>query len=200
MDKLSKIMNEKRYSNKNDLELVSLCRKGDLCAFEELVRNHQNMMVNVAFRMMGNYEDACEVVQDAFLSAYKNLNNFQERSKFSTWLCRIVINLSKNKIQKIKTRSYIYQVKEEQTTQTINLEPDMAYEKKQDNEIINRCLDKLDADFKLVLVLREINGLSYIEISETLGLAQGTVKSRLYRAKIALKECLKNCLGARVNE
>src|SRR5512135_782602 len=89
----------------SDYELVSRCKKGDLDAFEALVIKHQKKMLNTAFRMIGNYEDACEVVQDSFLSAYKAIEHFEGRSSFSTWLCSIVINTSRNRIQQIKSAS-----------------------------------------------------------------------------------------------
>jgi RNA polymerase sigma-70 factor (ECF subfamily) len=85
-----------------DEQLVSLCQRGDPGAFEALVEKYQKKMLNTAYRMIGNYEEACEVVQDAFFSAYKALGKFRGESRFSTWLYSIVINLSKNRLKQMK--------------------------------------------------------------------------------------------------
>ena len=87
----------------DDLRFISLCKKGDIDAFEYLVTRYQKKMLNIAYRMVGNYDEACEVVQDAFVSAYKNIKDFEGRSGFSTWLCSIVINLSKNRLKQIRS-------------------------------------------------------------------------------------------------
>ena len=88
-----------------DRELVALCRKGDLDAFELLVRRHQKKMFNTAFRITGSMEDASEVVQDAFFSAHRNLKNFEQKSRFSTWLHSITVNTAKNRLYQSRTRN-----------------------------------------------------------------------------------------------
>ena len=93
-----------------DARLVALCKKGDVDAFEELVIRHQKTILNIAYRILGNYEDACEITQDAFVSAYKSLKNFKERARFSTWLYAIVLNLSRNRLKQMKTRQYYEKV------------------------------------------------------------------------------------------
>ncbi len=85
-------MNESDHAGTDeDSRVVSLCQKGDLSAFEELVRKYEKRSLNTAYRMIGNYEEACDVVQDAFVSAYKNIKSFKGTSKFSTWLTAIVL-------------------------------------------------------------------------------------------------------------
>jgi RNA polymerase sigma-70 factor (ECF subfamily) len=96
---------KENHSPDDDDDLVSRCKRGDLEAFETLVIKHQKKMLNIAFRMAGNYEDACEIVQDAFLSAYKGIGNFEKRSRFSTWLYTIVIITSRNRLRQIRSRS-----------------------------------------------------------------------------------------------
>jgi RNA polymerase sigma-70 factor (ECF subfamily) len=93
-------MKENKHATDEDHELVSLCR-GDVDAFEVLVRKHQKRMLTIAFRMVGNYEDACEIIQDAFVSAYKNIKNFKEKASFATWLYTIVLNLSRNRLRQL---------------------------------------------------------------------------------------------------
>jgi RNA polymerase sigma-70 factor (ECF subfamily) len=190
----------------DDNRYVSLCKKGDTDAFEELVRRHQKKMLNVAYRMLGNYEEACEVVQDAFVSAYRHIRHFEGRSGFSTWLCSIVMNLSRNRLKQMNTRlrleplslddpvsaedgSMRFEPASDRPTALENLE------KRDLQARVQQCIGNLDADFRSVLVLRDIQGFSYDEIGETLKITAGTVKSRLFRAREAVRDCLKKALG-----
>ncbi len=197
---------KENYSPDNDYELVSRCRKGDLDAFEALVIKHQRKMLNTAFRMVGNYEDACEVVQDAFLSAYKAIQQFEGRSSFSTWLCSIVINTSRNRIEQIKSAARHEQfslddpVSTENGSMRIELASDCPsamdqLEKKEIQAGVQKCINTLETEFREVLILRDIQGFSYDEISDMLKVAQGTVKSRLFRAREYMKKCLLKALG-----
>jgi len=197
---------KENYSPDNDYELVSRCRKGDLEAFEALVVKHQKKMLNTAFRMVGNYEDACEIVQDAFLSAYKAIQKFEGRSSFSTWLCSIVINTSRNRIEQIKSAARHEQfslddpVSTEEGIMRIELASDCPsameqLEKKEIQATVQKCINTLESEFREVLILRDIQGYSYEEISDMLKAAQGTVKSRLFRAREYMKKCLLKALG-----
>jgi RNA polymerase sigma-70 factor (ECF subfamily) len=201
-DQTVQYMNGKEdYSPDNDYELVSRCKKGDLDAFEALVIKHQRKMLNTAFRMVGNYEDACEIVQDAFFSAYRAIQQFEGRSSFSTWLSSIVINTSRNRIQQIRSASRHEQfslddpVSTENSSMRIELASDCpsAMDQMEQKDIqagVQKCLNTLETEFKEVLILRDIQGFSYHEISDMLRVAQGTVKSRLFRAREYMKKCL----------
>ena len=189
-----------------DYELVSLCKKGNVEAFEDLVKKHQKRMLNIAYRMTGNFEDACEIVQDAFVSAYKGIKHFEEKAKFSTWLCTIVINLSKNRLKQLNVQSYheVFSIDDPVLTDSsrINAEPTSdepsileRLEREDVQQKVQGCIDLLDNKFKEVLILRDIQGFSYDEISGMLKIAEGTVKSRLFRARYALKDCLKKVIG-----
>jgi RNA polymerase sigma-70 factor (ECF subfamily) len=189
-----------------DLEFVTLCQRGDVNAFKPLVEKHQKKMVNIAYRMMGDYEAACEVVQDAFLHAYKAIRKFRGEAKFSTWLCLIVINLSKNRIQQMKTRSEKEGVSLDAPIETddgqVSHDPPSEepsaleqMERKEVQTAVQMCISALDDDHREVLVLRDIQGLSYDEIGEILKIPGGTVKSRLFRARDTLKEGLKKVFG-----
>ena len=191
-----------------DLEFVTLCQRGDVDAFRPLVEKHQKKMLNIAYRMMGDYEAASEVVQDAFLQAYKTIRKFRGEARFSTWLCRIVINLSKNRIKQMKTRLEREGVSLDAPIETEDgqvphdppaQEPSALeqMERKEVERAVQVCINALDNDYREVLVLRDIQGLSYDEISEILKIPGGTVKSRLFRARDALKEGLKKVLGER---
>jgi RNA polymerase sigma-70 factor (ECF subfamily) len=190
----------------DDIEYVVLCQKGDTEAFAVLVERHQKKMLNIAYRMTGNYDDACDVVQEAFLSAYRTLKSFRRESRFSTWLYRIVVNRTKNRLLQLKTRSH-------RESQTLDDPPDMEggkpfcqmasgdvplieqIEKQELYEKMQVCIGSLDEEHREVLVLRDIQGFSYDEIRDILKVPDGTVKSRLFRARTALKDCLVKILG-----
>jgi RNA polymerase sigma-70 factor (ECF subfamily) len=200
-------MSEKgTYNPDDDNELVSRCKSGDLDAFETLVIKHQKKMFNIAFRMVNNYEDACEIVQDAFFSAYKGIQSFEKRSSFSTWLCTIVMNTSRNRLQQIRTKLSHEQFSLDDPVSTKNgsIKFELAsdrpsaeeqLEKKEMREKVHACIETLETEFKEVLILRDIQGFSYDEISDMLSVAQGTVKSRLFRAREYMKKCLLKALG-----
>jgi RNA polymerase sigma-70 factor (ECF subfamily) len=189
-----------------DAQLVSSCRNGEIDSFEALVEKHQKKMLNVAYRMIGDYDEACEVVQDAFLSAYRSIKKFRGEARFSTWLYSIVVNLSKNRMKQIKTRGTreVYSVgsraeTEEGSRRMDPPDPDPSaleqMEKKEVDARVQGCINGLDSEYREVLVLRDIQGFSYEEIRDILKIPDGTVKSRLFRARDALKECLKKVLG-----
>lgn len=201
------MMREKNQTTTDeDYEVVSLCKKGDVDAFEILVIKHQKRMFNIAYRMIGNYEEACEVVQDAFLSAYRSIKNFKGKAKVSTWLCTIVINLARNRVKQLKARRYREGLSIDNPVLTndseIGVEPassgPSALERLEEKDIqlkVQECIEVLDEEFREVLILRDIQGFSYDEISDMLDIPQGTVKSRLFRAREAIKNCLKRVIG-----
>jgi RNA polymerase sigma-70 factor (ECF subfamily) len=189
-----------------DSQLVFACRQGEIDAFEALVEKYQKKMLNVAYRMIGDYDEACEVVQDAFLSAYRSIKKFRGEAKFSTWLYRIVLNLSKNRMTQIRTRGVreVYSIDAAVETEegSRRVEPPdegpsplEQMEKKEVDARVQGCINGLDSEYREVLVLRDIQGFSYEEIRDILKIPDGTVKSRLFRARDALKECLKKALG-----
>jgi RNA polymerase sigma-70 factor (ECF subfamily) len=189
-----------------DISIVISVREGRVDEFERLVEKYQKRMLNIAYRMTGSYEDASEVVQDAFLSAYRNLSGFKGMSRFSTWLCTIVINLSRNRIQQMKAAQQHekYSIDDPVETAEASLARDLAsgepsvVEKLEREEIRKRvqdCIGRLETEFREVIVLRDIQGFSYEEMAGMLKIAAGTVKSRLFRARDALKNCLQKVLG-----
>lgn len=197
---------EKKIITDEDYKFVSLCKKGDVDAFEVLVKKHQKKMLNIAYRMIGSYEEACEIVQDSFVSAYKAIRDFEEKARFSTWLYTIVMNLSKNRLKQLKTQLYHEQVSIDDPVliddgnikaESVSNEPSILeqLEKKEFQQKVQGCINSLDDEFKEVLILRDIQGFSYDEISKMLKTAEGTVKSRLFRSREALKICLKKVFG-----
>ncbi|OGW53862.1 MAG: hypothetical protein A2Y81_02040 [Nitrospirae bacterium RBG_13_43_8] len=197
---------EERLATDEDAEAVSLCKEGNVDAFESLVGKYQKKMFNIAYRMIGNYADACEIVQDTFVSAYKGVKNFEGKARFSTWLYTIVVNLSRNRLNQLKIQRSreAFSIDDpvgaddaEVKRETASDEPSILerLEKKDVQQKVQGCIDTLDNEFKEVLVLRDIQGFSYDEITDMLKIPEGTVKSRLFRAREALKDCLKKVMG-----
>jgi RNA polymerase sigma-70 factor (ECF subfamily) len=189
-----------------DFECVSLCQRGDIEAFRVLVDKYQRKMLNMAYRILGDYEAACEVVQDAFLSAHKSIRKFRGDAKFSTWLYRIVINVSRNRMKQLKTRlfregiSLDDAVRNEERQSSVDPPVQMLsaleqLERKELQAIVQECISLLDDEHREVLVLRDIQGFSYDEIKDILNIPDGTVKSRLFRARDLLRGSLKKVLG-----
>ena len=189
-----------------DHELVALCQAGDVEAFRPLVEKHQKRMLNIAYRMIGDYEAACEVVQDAFLSAYKSIRRFRGEAKFSTWLCRIVINASKSRAKQLKMRLQREGVSiggmgdaggdskgSDPPSQGLSILEEL--ERKEVQAKVQECIRSLDDEYREVVVLRDIQEFSYEEIGDILKIPGGTVKSRLFRARDALRDCLRKALG-----
>lgn len=189
-----------------DAAHVAAARTGDLAAFETLVVKHQKRMLNIAFRITGNHEDACEVTQDAFVAAYRNLGSFRGGAQFSTWLTTIVINLGRNRLKQMKSRhrreaysldAPLQTAEGEMAIDPPSREPSTLdrLEQKDRQNAVQDCIARLEPDFREVLVLRDLQEFSYDEIGDMLKVREGTVKSRLFRAREAVKECLKKVLG-----
>jgi RNA polymerase sigma-70 factor (ECF subfamily) len=188
----------------DDGELVAAFRAGDLDAFEVLVRRHQKAMLNVAYRMLGNYDEACEVAQDAFVAAYKGLANFRGEARFTTWLTTITLNQARNRIEHLASRrrheAYSLDAPrrgsggEEEPPQDPPSDAPSALDLLEEQAVrkrVEKCIDALPPDFREVLVLRDLRDHSYEEIGTMLNVREGTVKSRLFRAREGVKDCLK---------
>jgi RNA polymerase sigma-70 factor (ECF subfamily) len=190
----------------SDAAAVALSQAGDLDAFELLVNRHQKRMLNIAFRLTGDYDEACEVVQDAFLSAYKNIKTFRGDSKFTTWLTTITMNLAKNRLKQMKSRKSHVAFSLDDPIQTDDGQMTMDPPSKEPSVLdqmvqrdvrtqVQECIKKLDHAFREVLVLRDMQEFSYEEIGSMLKMREGTVKSRLFRARDMVKDCLKSAMG-----
>ena len=199
-------MKGKKQTRDEDREIVSLCQGGDVDAFEVLVERHQKRMLNIAYRIIGNYDEACEMVQETFISAYKNIKGFKGKAKFSTWLYAICINLSKNRLRQVRTRLHREPYSVGNPIQVANGQiagdppssdpsPLEQLEARDVQQKVQGCINALDAEFKEVLILRDIQGFSYDEISDMLKIPEGTVKSRLFRAREGMRDCLKQTMG-----
>jgi RNA polymerase sigma-70 factor, ECF subfamily len=189
-----------------DEALIAACRRGDSSAFECLVLRHQRMLFNVALRMTGIQEDAADIVQDAFIAAWNKIGDFRGEARFSTWLTAIVVNLSRNRIlqRRVSEQRSAYSLNAplpDRDRETLPDPPSMTpsvLEQLEEAELrlmVQRCIEALDQGFREVLVLRDMQEMSYEEVGTALQLRDGTVKSRLFRARDAVKDCLKRALG-----
>ena len=203
---MSNIIDSKKAAADEDLKYVILCQKGDTKAFEVLVERHQKKMLNIAFRMMGDYDEACDITQEAFVSAYKSIKKFKAEAKFSTWLYRIAVNHSKNRLKQLSSIAKRREVSLDDSGETktegivnqslINdANPGTQMERRERETQVQKCITSLDEEYREVLVLRDIQGFSYEDISDILKIPDGTVKSRLSRARNALKDCLTKVIG-----
>ncbi len=182
----------------SDLDLVRRSKNNDLQAFEELICRYERKIYNIAYRMMGNYEDANDIAQEAFLRAFRALNGFRGDASFSTWLCRIVINLCRDELRK-RYRLSVESLDEEiclsegevkKQIPSSNPGPEEIYERQELQQRLQDLLMTLSPEFRLAIVLRDIQGFTYQEIAEQMECSMGTVKSRISRGRNYLKEKL----------
>jgi len=177
-------------------ELIRLLKKGDRDAFNELVDLYQNKIINIAYGMLSDREDALDASQEVFIKVYRSINTFNENSSLSTWIYRIAANICKDYLRKRQrtTKTVSIHADDEDEKAKIQEIPDEAYtpeESAEHTELqiqIRKAIDSLGSDYKAVLVLCDIEGISYEKAAEILKCPVGTVKSRLNRARIALRK------------
>jgi RNA polymerase sigma-70 factor (ECF subfamily) len=179
-------------------QLVRRLRERDERAFRELVSEHRDRVYNLTLRMLGNKAEAEDVAQEVFITVFKTIDSFREEAKFSTWLYRVAVNHCKNKIKYLarrhdRDRDQLDETNEGRATAATEPHvprPDRALEGAQLDKILRAAIDTLDDDHRLLVVLRDIEDLSIEEICEITDLPDGTVKSRLHRARLALRKKL----------
>jgi RNA polymerase sigma-70 factor (ECF subfamily) len=177
--------------------LVARLRRGEPEAFEALVRAHQDRLYDFCVRMLGDREEAADLVQDIFVSAHQHLERFREDAKLSTWLFRIGKNHCINRLKYLRRRgrgrSEEYgEQSEGELAERVGVAPgpDAALEAARERARVQWAISQLEPDARMVVVLRDIEGLSYEEIVGITELAEGTVKSRLHRAREKLADLL----------
>lgn len=177
-------------------DLVTRAKAGDHAAFEQLIRENEKRIYNLTLRMVGNPEDALDLSQEAFLNAWKGLPSFQGGSAFSTWLYRLASNACLDFLRSKKRRqdsigsAFSLDDEDAPSPPDDSLRPEDHLERKERSAALYRAMQYLPDHHRQVLVMRELSGLSYQEISDVLELDLGTVKSRLTRARGALKKLL----------
>jgi RNA polymerase sigma-70 factor (ECF subfamily) len=171
----------------DDFSLVKRFIDGDESAFAVLVQRHKEKVRNIVYLTMSSSNSVDDIAQDVFLTVYRNLNNFRFESQFTTWLYRITVNKCKDYMRKIKIRNIFTPLKEaEERTDDIS-----APESNDIKGIVQKAIGKLPEKLRIPLLLKDIEGMSYQEIAETVQCEIGTVKSRIFRAREGLKNILR---------
>ena len=182
-----------------DKDLIDAFKAGDRSAFDDLVRRHQDRIFNLCYWLMGDYQEANDCAQDTFINIFRHLSTFRFESTFITWAHRIAVNTCKNKLKSFHYRFSRKLVRLDNPGGSSGVvdeladdtdSPDIAHEKEERRNLIHRAIDALPAEKKTVIVLRDIQGLSYEEIVKITGLNPGTLKSKLARARQDLKSKL----------
>jgi RNA polymerase sigma-70 factor (ECF subfamily) len=189
---------DKNLSALSDEELIAeLQQTNNERAFEILVQRYKNPLTNFVFRFLGDYDACTDVVQETMIKVYRYKDNYSSVAKFSTWIYTIAGNLARTEYRRRKRRSFlsISDYGEEDKTFDIpdeSYRPDVMTDTRIKDKIIQEALLKVKEVFREVVILRDIQGLSYEEISEITGLNEGTVKSRINRGRAKLQELLKD--------
>jgi RNA polymerase sigma-70 factor (ECF subfamily) len=188
-----------------DALLVKAFQKGDRKAFDELVIRHKDRIFNLCYRFLGDFEEANDSAQEAFVKAYGSLKSFRLESAFLTWLYRVAVNTCKNKLGSRAFRANRKTVSLDNPgndkdgflpveIQNGNPSPLARMEEKEKMVLLQKALDTLSEEFKMAVTLRDMEGLSYEQIAEITGLNLGTVKSRIARARTDLRNKLRGVL------
>jgi len=190
-----------KTSPKIQKEIIENCKAGDEKAFAEIVLHRQKKVFNIAYRMLGNSEEAKDLAQEVFISVFESIKVLKEEVKFDAWLTQVTLNHCRNRWKYLKRRQYFssdslddpIETEEGSVARAIfdpSDNPEILLEKKMIQQWIQRGLLELKEDQRELLVLRDLQEYSYEEIGEILGLPEGTIKSKLHRARMDLKEVL----------
>jgi len=181
---------------RDEQRLIRLGLKGNQAALEALFARHSGALYQSALKLLGNPEDAEDALQEGMLSAFKNLRRFEGRSKFSSWLTRIVINAALMRLRSQRAHQTVsadQPLGEAEVTLAEQLadpapDPERLYARKELRRLLDRNLTELPPDMRTAVLLRDIEGLSTQEAAEALGVPENTLKSRLHRARLQLAE------------
>jgi RNA polymerase sigma-70 factor (ECF subfamily) len=193
-----------------EARFIERLRARDEHAFNQLVRQYERRVFGLLLRLIGRRDEAEDLAQEVFVQVFKAIGSFRGEAKLSTWIFRIAINISKNRTKYLARRRVDSQDHFDETTEEGPLEhsnnrplsaidrPDELVSGMQLEAIVERAIAQLDPEFREVLILRDIEDLSYEEIAEITGLADGTVKSRIHRARSQLKQAVETALGEKI--
>lgn len=178
--------------------LIQRCKEGDLEAFNDLVERYEKLVYHVAYRLSGNYDDANDVAQEAFIRVFNSIGTFRGDANFTTWLYRIVTNVYLDERKKAKSHMHsslddYIELEENSVSRQVEdggPTPEQVVQDMERNQIMQQAIMELPEYQRAMIVLYHTQGKSYEEIAEIMNLAIGTVKSRLNRARLALKEKL----------
>jgi RNA polymerase sigma-70 factor, ECF subfamily len=185
------------FRTQPDEDLVTAAQAGENRAFDELVRRYRDKVYRLSYKILRHEDDAAEALQDAFLSAYRGLKNFKAESTFSTWLYRIATNASLMKYRKRRDNHVSLDQSQSQNEEAEPMQlPDWSAQPPEElltaetRQVMEEGIQRLPEELRTVFVLRDIEGLSNAEVGDILVLSVAAVKSRLHRARIALRERL----------
>lgn len=176
--------------------LIAQFQQGDIDAFDILVRRYKDQLLNYVYRFVGNRIDAEDIVQETFFRVYKNKHYYKEIAKFSTWVYTIAGNLAKTELRRRKRRkvfsvSNFVNDERDFDIPDLNRNPEKEVDGSIKDNFIQKAIEKLPSKFKEVILLRDVQGFAYEEISQILNIPLGTVKSRVNRGRLKLQEDLK---------
>lgn len=188
----------------DELILIEKAKKGDKAAFEELVRLHEQNVYNLTLKMLKNREDALDAAQEVFLKVWINIENFRGDSKFSVWIYRLTYNTCLDVLRKMKKGEIISLTSEEDEAEKDipdeTLTPEENTLRQETRHIVRKAVEELPEEYRRILIMREFTEMTYTEISKATGLNEGTVKSRLSRARGKLGDILiKNGTFSKIN-
>jgi len=190
----------------SEYRLIKKAKAGDKHAFEEIVVKYEKFIYNTIYFKIGNSDDAYDLTQEVFIKVFKNLENFKCESKLSAWLYKICINTCRDHVRKTKNQNHLsvseyedseylgqYELKDSYNNDS---DPQYSLERKESIMMVREAIKNLDEEHRDIVIMRDMLGMSYEDISEKMGIELGTVKSRLFRARQKIKEYLlkRNCL------
>jgi RNA polymerase sigma-70 factor (ECF subfamily) len=175
----------------SDAECVRRLQQGETNTFEILVRRHQKTIFNLVYRMLGDYDEAAEIAQEAFLSAYRAIGGFRGDANFSTWLYRIALNHATTRRKSMAHwQQHTVPIETTEPVGDNHLDPAAMVEQKEIQERVQKALNSLEPDDAAIILLKDLQDMPYEEVARILEIPLGTVKSRLHRARQALKSQL----------
>ena len=175
----------------SDADCVRRLQRGETDAFEILVRRHQKAIFNLIYRMLGDYDEAAEIAQETFLSAYRSIGRFRGEANFSTWLYRIAFNHASTRRKSMANRQQ--RTVSLETMEPVcghGLDPAEIVAQKEIQDRVQNALNSLEPDDAMIILLKDLQDIPYEEVARVLEVPVGTVKSRLHRARQALKSRL----------
>jgi RNA polymerase sigma-70 factor (ECF subfamily) len=203
---VTKLHRQKDNISLDDTILVRQCQNGDLEAMSCLIVKYQDRIYNTIFKICQNHDDASELTQDTFVKVLENINSFRSKSSFYTWLFRVAVNHTLNYCKRrFKLSSVSLDAENDQDERSKGklaavlvasdgLDPAVVAQQKELSQIVVKLIGQLQQEYRVVLVLRDIEQMTYAEIAEVLQIETGTVKSRLSRARAKLRELLETVL------
>lgn len=194
---------ESHADAREDEQLIRAVLAGNDRAFDELVGLYKQFVFNLCYRLLGDYDDADDSAQEVFIKVYRSIGGFRFESGFKTWLYRIAVNTCKNRFRSLEYRVGQKKIRlddqDEGDRKQVEIEhhgqsPSESLGRKEIGRLIQTAINKLPTDQKLVVVLRDMEGRSYEEITAITGFKLGTLKSKLSRARLRLRESLKGAI------